>query len=72
MARNTDGGSGYTDHTGYGPEDHYSAFRGRKICPLNGAPSIRSGKLLKGHRDQTRHTLQSGFLRLRDKQEGRQ
>ena len=26
MARNTDGGSGYTDHTGYRPEDHYSAL----------------------------------------------
>ena len=40
MARNTNEGSGCADHTGYGPEDHYSAFRGRKICPLKGAPPI--------------------------------
>ena len=72
VARNTNEGSCCADHIGCRPEDHYSAFCGRIICPLKGAPSIRSGKLLKGHRDQTRHTLQSGFLRLRDKQEGLQ
>ena len=40
VARNINEGSGCADHIGCRPEDHYSAFRGRKICPLKGAPSI--------------------------------
>lgn len=40
VARNTDGGSGHADHTGYGPEDHYNASTVAKHVKLKGAPSI--------------------------------
>ena len=35
-ARNTNGGIGCADHTGYRQEDHYNAFRGRIICQVEG------------------------------------
>lgn len=41
VARNTNGGIGCADHTGYGPEDHYNAFRGRIICQVEGRAADR-------------------------------
>ena len=40
VARNTDGGSGYADHIGYGPEDHYNASTVAKYVKLKGTPPI--------------------------------
>lgn len=41
VARNTDGGSGHADHTGYGPEDHYNASTVAKYVKLKGRAADR-------------------------------